>query len=214
MPRTGSSLTGRRGAGTPGRRACRTGPWRPGGEADRGSRRRRRAAGIPAGTPRCRRRPWPVSGSGPGPGHELLDGWGRRPLIIQRPGPRQAAGPRERHGGAGRLRFSSPARWLPGAPAPCPGITLSDTGGQGERAHCRRYARPAARVAWSRIACRRINLQCAVGQARGRVPYITSESMPFFDRSGSVHAARSKQQGRRLPERSFKIPTSTRRSRV
>jgi hypothetical protein len=44
--------------------------------------------------------------------------------------------------------------------------------------------------------------------------YISSTSMPFFDRSGSVHDARSKQQGRRLPDRSFEMPTSTRRSRV
>lgn len=51
-------------------------------------------------------------------------------------------------------------------------------------------------------------------RAWGRVPYITSTSLPFFDRSGSVHEARSKQQGRRLPDRSFEIPTSTRRSRV
>ena len=53
---------------------------------------------------------------------------GSRPWIIQRTGPRQAARARERHGRA-RLRFSSPGRGrtsLPGAPAPDPGITLSD----------------------------------------------------------------------------------------
>src|SRR5215469_12556207 len=50
---------------------------------------------------------------------------------------------------------------------------------------------------------------------QGRMFLISlSTSMPFFDRSGSVHDARSKQQGRRLPDRSFEIPTSTRRSRV
>ena len=48
----------------------------------------------------------------------------------------------------------------------------------------------------------------------GLYGYIASMSMPFFDRSGSVHAARSKQQGRRLPDRSFEMQTSTRRSRV
>ena len=78
----------------------------------------------------------------------------------------------------------------------------------------RRSARLASRVAWSLIARRRINLQRAAAKEWGRVPYITSMSMPFFDRSGSVHAARSKQQGRRLPDRSFEIPTSMRRSRV
>ena len=134
----------RRGAGTPSRRACRTGLWLPRGEADRGSRRGRRAVGAPAGTPRCRRRPWPASGSGPGPGHELPDGRGRRPWIIQRAEPRQAAKPRERYGRAGRLRFSSPGRGrtrLPGASAPRPGITLSDAGDQGERTRTRRSGR-------------------------------------------------------------------------
>jgi hypothetical protein len=56
---------------------------------------------------------------------------GSRPWIIQRTGPRQAARPRERHGRAGRLRFSSPGRGrtsLPGAPAPFPGVTLRDEG--------------------------------------------------------------------------------------
>ena len=54
----------------------------------------------------------------------------------------QAARPREGHGRVGRLRFSPPARgrtWLPGAPALGPGVTLSDAGGHGKRAHSRRY---------------------------------------------------------------------------
>jgi hypothetical protein len=45
-----------------------------------------------------------------------------------------------RHGRAGRLRFSSPGRGrtsLPGASVPCPGVTLSDAGGQGERTRTR-----------------------------------------------------------------------------
>ena len=42
----------------------------------------------------------------------------------------------------------------------------------------------------------------------------TSASTPFLASSGSVQAARSKQQGRRFPERSFEMPTSTRRLRV
>jgi hypothetical protein len=93
--------------------------------------------------------PWRASGAGPGPGHELTDGGGRRPWIIQRAGPRQAARPRERHGRAGRLRFSSPGRgrtWLPGASAPYPGITLSDAGGQGERTRTRRSG--AVQAGW------------------------------------------------------------------
>jgi hypothetical protein len=115
----------------------------PGGEADRRPRRGRRAAGTPAGTPRCRRRRWPVSGSSPRPGPEIPGGRGRRAWIIRRPEPRQVARPRKYHG---RLRFSSSARgrttWLPGALALCPGVTLSDAGGHRERAHSRRYLKP------------------------------------------------------------------------
>jgi hypothetical protein len=82
---------------------------------------------------------------------------------------------------------------------------------------------PAALIYWLLCRCRRpatagtelpgLSDQSARADNR-RVPYLTSTSTPFFDRSASVHAARSKQQGRRLPERSFEIPTSTRRSRV
>ena len=38
--------------------------------------------------------------------------------------------------------------------------------------------------------------------------------MPLLERSGSVHAARLKQQGRRLPVLIFEMLTSTLRSRV
>src|SRR6202011_1688092 len=41
-----------------------------------------------------------------------------------------------------------------------------------------------------------------------------SISLPFFDRYGSVHAARLKQQGRRFPLFIFEILTWTRRLRV
>src|SRR5262245_20857459 len=41
-----------------------------------------------------------------------------------------------------------------------------------------------------------------------------SRSLPFLDRLGSVHAARSKQQGRRFPLFIFEMDTSTRRLRV
>ena len=39
-------------------------------------------------------------------------------------------------------------------------------------------------------------------------------SFPFFERSGSVHAARLKQHGRRFPLCIFEMLTSTRRWRV
>src|SRR5574342_389173 len=48
----------------------------------------------------------------------------------------------------------------------------------------------------------------------GRPDYEGSRSLPFLDRCGSVHADRSKQQGRRLPLFIFEILTSTRRRRV
>jgi hypothetical protein len=41
-----------------------------------------------------------------------------------------------------------------------------------------------------------------------------SISLPFFERSGSVHAARLKQHGRRFPLCIFEMLTSTRRWRV
>ncbi len=44
--------------------------------------------------------------------------------------------------------------------------------------------------------------------------YAGSRSLPFFDRFGSVHAARLKQQGRRFPLCIFEMLTSTRRLRV
>jgi hypothetical protein len=123
LPRTGSSLIAV--TPVPVRRACRTGPWPSDGKADRGSRRRRRAAEAPDGTLRCRRSSRPASVADPGSGHE--------------PGNVTAE--------VGRLRFGPPGRgrtWLPGASAPCLGITLSDVEGQGERAHSRRSVRPRA----------------------------------------------------------------------
>jgi len=44
--------------------------------------------------------------------------------------------------------------------------------------------------------------------------YEDSRSLPFLDSSGSVHAERSKQHGRRLPFLIFEMLTSTRRWRV
>ena len=139
MPRTGSFLIAGRGARTPSVVHAARAHGGPGGEADRGSRRRRRA-GTPAGTPRCRRCPWPASGSGPGPGTSSR--------AAGDAGPGSSSGPDSSGGQApGTSRQCRPAAvqlvgtWLPGAPAPCPGITLSDTGGQEERAHCRWYGR-------------------------------------------------------------------------
>ena len=45
-------------------------------------------------------------------------------------------------------------------------------------------------------------------------PSAGSRSLPFFDRSGSVHAERLKQQGRLFPLFIFEMLTSTRRVRV
>ena len=132
LPRTGSSLIA---VALVLRQSCM--PRRlmvPGGEADRGSRRGRRGPGrdapVPSASSACIR----VRSRTPGASSRAM---GTLPLvgpwIIQRPGPRQAARPGERHGRADRLWFSSSAcgrTWLPGASALCPGVTLSDTEGQ------------------------------------------------------------------------------------
>jgi len=105
LPPTGSSLIAVVSALRP--RACR-GPMALGDEADPGSRRRRHP-----------------SRDAPVPSTSVLASWGSpqtRARAHGRPGtPRQAAKPWERHGRAGRLRFSSPGRgrtWLPGASLP------------------------------------------------------------------------------------------------
>src|SRR5689334_24218815 len=48
----------------------------------------------------------------------------------------------------------------------------------------------------------------------GQVDHRGLISFPFFERSGSVHAARLKQHGRRFPLCIFEMLTSTRRWRV
>jgi hypothetical protein len=53
-----------------------------------------------------------------------------------------------------------------------------------------------------------------VGRVGAQEPDRGSSSLPFVDRSGSVHAARLKQQGRRLPLVNLEMLTSTRRLRV
>jgi len=101
----------------------------------------------PAGVPGCRWAPRTSSGtagclktlSGPGPCRETdaSPGSSSGPDTGRRPGPQNVAmGQRVPYWSPGRRRVR-----LPGAAAPQLAVTLSDTGGQGERAHCRRYAR-------------------------------------------------------------------------
>jgi hypothetical protein len=148
----GQGLLDRRGAGTPSvvHAALAHGPLAVKLIAGHGAGGERR--GPPPGCPRCHRRPWSASGAGPEPGHGLP----RTPALDHSAGrTRQAAKPRERHGRAGRLRFSSPRRgrtWLPGASAPYPGITLSDAGGQGARTRTRPVCRANVRQHSPRLA--------------------------------------------------------------
>jgi hypothetical protein len=123
-------------------------PHQPGGEADRGSQGGRRAAGTPPGRPDAAGVPWPASGSGPEPRARARGRPGTLTLDHPSGRPRQAARPRERHGRADHLQFSSPRRrrtWLPRSVCTCPGIKLSDAGGQGERTRSRLWA-PARRA--------------------------------------------------------------------
>src|SRR5512132_3098229 len=52
------------------------------------------------------------------------------------------------------------------------------------------------------------------GSTSNTTNHAGSISLPFFDRFGSVHPARLKQQGRRFPLFIFEMLTSTRRLRV
>ena len=92
----------------------------------RRSRRKGPAAGTWPGRSRCRRRPGPGFGpeTGAGPGLSACPAPGRRPCPRT---PRQSRPPRPRP-----PRRSS--KRLPETPVSLPGITLSDEGGQGERA--------------------------------------------------------------------------------
>ena len=96
----------------------------------RRSRRKGPAAGTRPGRSRCRRRPGPGSGpeTGAGPGLSACPAPGRRPCPRT---PRQSRPPRPRP-----PRRSS--KRLPETSVSLPGITLSDEGGQGERARSRR----------------------------------------------------------------------------
>jgi hypothetical protein len=90
-------------------------------------------------TPRPRRPRWPYPITGV---HGVAFSPYGKLLGIAGPRAPSCAVALGRHGRAGRLRFSSPGRGstsLPGASAPCPGVTLSDAGGQGERRRTRRY---------------------------------------------------------------------------
>jgi len=93
------------------------------GETDRQSRRRGRAARTPARTIRM-----PQVSSIWIPGRRWAPALGHPTSRPPRPRP------------PGRRRIP-----LPGAPILYSGITLSDERGEGERAHCRRYARMPGR---------------------------------------------------------------------
>jgi len=99
----------------------------------RRSRRKGPAAGTRPGRSRCRRRPGPGSGpeTGVSLGSSACPAPGGRPCRRTR---RQSRPPRPRP-----PRRSS--KRLPETSVSLPGITLSDEGGQGERAHRRRYGR-------------------------------------------------------------------------
>src|ERR1035437_4142691 len=60
----------------------------------------------------------------------------------------------------------------------------------------------------------RTGLPCPALTTSTTTNHAGSISLPFFDRFGSVHAARLKQQGRRFPLFIFEMLTSTRRLRV
>ena len=121
------------GAGTSVRRCMPHGVRHPDGETDRRSRRRGRAAGIPATTIRMP----PVSSIwipgrrwAPAPDHPA----GRNP---------EGGHARERCGGAGRRgpgHQGAGGCGCPERPSSYSGITLSDEGGQGERTRTRRSA--------------------------------------------------------------------------
>jgi hypothetical protein len=112
----------------------------------RRSRRKGPAAGTRPGRSRCRRRLGPGFGpeTGAGPGLSACPAPGRRPCPRT---PRQSRPPRPRP-----PRRSS--KRLPETPVSLPGITLSDEGGQGERARSRRYGRQPARRQ-GRLSCAR-----------------------------------------------------------
>jgi hypothetical protein len=90
-------------------------------------------------TPRPRRACWALPDHGRGRGGvQPIRQAARHRGVLAAPSCAVTLG---RHGRAGRLRFSSPGRGrtsLPRASAPCPGVTLSDAGGQGERTRTRR----------------------------------------------------------------------------
>ena len=117
-------LPGRNGTGTSVRRCMPDGVRHPDGEADRRSRAKGERRERRAGRSSCRRRLERGSGrTAPALDHRRASHPGRRPC---RRTPRQSRPP---------LRSSER---LPETSVSLPGITLSDKGGQGERAHCRR----------------------------------------------------------------------------
>jgi hypothetical protein len=122
-----SGLPGRNGTGTSVRRCMPDGVRHPDGEAGRRSRAKGERRERRAGRSSCRRRP----GRGSGP----ETGTSPRSLACLAPPADGHAG--ERRGRADR--HCAAVNGCPKRPSPYPGITLSDKGGRGERAHCRRY---------------------------------------------------------------------------
>jgi hypothetical protein len=121
--------------------------------------------------------------------------------------------PRRSRPGGGRWRAQSSAHRLLHKPG-----DLRLVGGgqllQRERGRPHGAVVEVRRVVEAQRRVPRLELLRGSGRSRRHVPYTSSISLPFFDKAGSVHAARSKQQGRRLPDRSFEMLTSTRRLRV
>ncbi len=106
----------------------------PDGKADRRSRHKGRAAGTQARTIQLPQAPSPW----------IRAGDRHHPWIIGVP-PTPADG----HAGGTPRQNRPPLRGskrLPGTSLSLPGITLSDEGGQGERAQTRRYARVSMRA--------------------------------------------------------------------
>ena len=137
-----------------------------------------------------------ASGSGPGARRELAGGRGCRPWIIRRPGPRK------RHAGPGQLRFSSPApgkTWLPGAPALCLDVTLSDAGGHRERAHSRRYGRVTLPPVYRRSP-HRTGLFVRSGQAEIRTQLLCS-SAASYEAAGAEWSGNQRDSVPRPPPR-------------